>query len=322
MIPLLILLATQAKSDPWKTAFLPGGYSIQAPGPVKSMDKLTEMPPGTRGWMVLADAIYTVALDATVDLKEAPADQILAANVNEAVGKTGTLTGEKDLILNGWPGIEAEFVSDDAFHGRVRAYVVGSTVFMAGVQWEKDEPAANVTRFLGSMMTPDKAGRGPLKHAGPDFAEYKLEGTALTVRLPGKPEKSEYQIGTPDHPNKGIRFEADYGNRIFSCIYSDIPKDADEAGQVLADHEEEVRQQLNDEFMGAVPAAKERHDATYDFEGHKVLSSTAKVKQGFRVRIDSLLVDRRIYALISVCPQALSESDEIKGFFKSIKLDK
>lgn len=327
IIPILAILAAQAKPDPWKPAFLPGGFSIQCPGPVKRIvpgDGDEPMPPGYQGWMVsYKDAVFAITLGTTQEIKQNPPDQLLAGTEFGLLEGDGTITAQKDILLNGWTGVEFDFSFPSGVHGTSRAYVVGGSIVQAAVEWPGAEPAADVSRFLGSMMTPDKAGRGPYKHAGPDLADYKLEGAKLTVRLPAKPARSEVQIGTPEIPGKLIRFTASYGNRQYLCVYTDMPTeliDLIEPGQEPADHEEEMLQDVNDSAMTTM-TPHGRHDLTYLLGKHKVLSSTAKMAHGGMVRVDSFVDGTRVYSLMSLTPEVLGETDEVKGFFKSMKLD-
>lgn len=327
ILSILVLLASQAKTDPWRPVFLPGGFSVQCPGPVKRIvpgDGEEPMPPGFQGWMVLyKNAIFAITLGTTQETKQTPPDQTLSTAQFGLLEGDGTITAQKDILLNGWTGVEFDFSYETGVHGRSRAYVVGGSIVQAAVEWTDAEPAADVSRFLGSMMTPDKAGRGPFKHAGPDLADYKLEGARLTVRLPAKPAKSEIAIGTPEIPGKLFRFTAAYGNRQYLCVYTDMPKeltDLIEPGQEPADHEEEMLQDVNDSAMTSM-TPHGRHDMTYFLGKHKVLSSTAKMGHGGMVRVDSFRDGTRIYSLMALIPEVLGETDEVKGFFKSMKLD-
>src|ERR1051326_7116997 len=104
--PILALLFAKAIQDPWKPAYLPGGYSVLCPRPVKRMGQAPgeeKLPPGTKGWTVETEnTLYVIGIESHDQPPTEPPDRLLAAAA-WAVIRDGDIGAEKDLMLNGWP---------------------------------------------------------------------------------------------------------------------------------------------------------------------------------------------------------------------------
>jgi hypothetical protein len=318
---LCVLLLQGAQKESWKPFFMPGGYSVQAPAPMKAIDRaLLDTPthPESRYWVgITSAAVYVTALEVVYekDLKDAPPMRALAMFVGGVLEPKGVLRSQRDILLNGWPGLEIEY-TDGADRSRFRAYVLGNTIFQAGVGWPDGKPApAEADRFLSSMLTPDKLGRGPQKTVGPEFAVHELPGGKISLRLPGTPDTSHVETQWPTAKVVVTRHVAGYGDRVFSCAYLDVP---DEAIQELVDDEDAILEKLTDEMLSATPA-KGRKLAKRTMGKINVLTATAKIKY-LTMRADTFRRGNRIYTVYMVAPEFLVNGDEGKAFFDSIKL--
>ncbi len=326
MMPLtaFVLLYGQIHAEEWKTAFLPGGYSVSAPSPLKVMDLRLigeDAPEGCRYWVTLYKSCSFVVMvgNSKPPSPPIPPDQVLANMVAGAViPHGGNLRAQQDLVKNGWPGIEFDYVDSKGIHGRSRSYVVKNTYFQACVCSLGSDPPSDLTaKFLDSMSTADSAGRGPLKVAGPTFSPFQLQGANASARFPSQPELSDTTFGPKDHPIKMHRFSSAYGNRSYGFVYADLPDDAVEQ---LQDHEEDILDMLNSESIAAFEG-KSRKDRFYNLGQVRVLSSTAKAGPFGAVRVDTFIKGKRMYSALAAAPEVLINGDEVKSFFDSIKLE-
>ncbi|MFI5386309.1 MAG: hypothetical protein ACHQ50_09335 [Fimbriimonadales bacterium] len=326
LIALALWITLQTPIDNWKTIVLPGGYSVDAPCELVEVSKgLGEetMPAGCRMWLGLdSGAAYTVLvgkMSPEETAKTAP-DRVLSNVVFGMLESRvkGEIRAQRDILFNGWPGIEVEVVGNPSLRAKTRTFVIRDTILQLAAIWKEPGFApAGLSRFLDSMLIPKSAGRGPQQSAGPSFTICSLPEGKISVRLPSKPERTVHTFGSQDHPGTMIRFEADYGNRMYICAYFDLP---DEAMADLADHERDLLQTVNGNAIEAAKG-KGQHDVTYDFEKHTVLSSTAKLAGGGLARVDSFVRDNRVYLLMVEAPEPLMQTDEVKLFFSSIKLE-
>lgn len=314
LIALSVLAAFhQAAVKPQVTSF-PPGFSLVAPAPVKRADSEPGTPKGARYWSAATAeggfAIYVQTLS-EAEVASTPPDQVLAAMAAGLI-QSGRIESQRDLVLNGWPGIEVEY-SEATLKGRFRGYAVGKNLFGAVALWSKDAKEPNAVKpYLDSMSMSAKLGRGPQKKAGPDLGLYKLEGAGMSVKLPALPVRSETHFG----PRQilMIRFASRYGNRSFVAMYADLPE---EPGQEIAGHEREILDAVTAEMIEASKGSA-RQDRVMTRGSVEVLSTTAQIAPNGSLRIDSFFKGKRLYSLLAVGPTGYATSDEVKEIFDSI----
>src|SRR5690348_7030539 len=109
LFALFALATTPARMDVWKTYTLPDGYSVDCPA---NLSRKTVPDPDAKitQWLgTEGDVTYEA------QILEAPAEemaktdpqQILAAYVSGMLDHA-KLTMERDLVFNGWPGVEVD----------------------------------------------------------------------------------------------------------------------------------------------------------------------------------------------------------------------
>jgi hypothetical protein len=322
ILALVALLPWSSRSEEWRTIPLAKGFSVDSPAPLPQVKHLVENGEDATYWGALHGQAVLTAFASTLDLKAFPGilpDEILA---NSAQGFLDSgnckIKGEKDLLFNGWPGVEIDCVSDNGIHARYRCYSVGASLYGATVTWSGNnaEPA-DTSRFLESMCLPARAGHGTQKTAGPAFAPISIAGARITINLPKKPEIHDDVLGSKEMPLKLTRMAASYLNRHYACLYVDMPPEEVES---LPEHEQEAMEAINAQIIAGAKGASP-HSSSYRLGKQNVYSCRAKVQGSLAIRVDTFAKGSRIFAVMAVAPEVMMDSAEIKAFFTSIKPD-
>ena len=313
------LLALCLLQTAWTTHSFPPGFSIDLPEPPIEMEP-PGAPPGSRLWVSIQPGNRSIVVGWFPLNKgeKAPPDAILANTLaGSAKGAKSRVVGEKDVLLNGWPGVEFRMKSPAVFAAG-QSYVVDDAILQVALNnlTEKgvDAPAAKL--FASLKLAPTKP-KGPLTKPGPEMKRHPIGESGLSVELP-KPPKVE-DVPLEGDPNRILhRFTAPYMTRLFAAAYLDMPKEVnlDDPNQA-------------DQILGAVNAdvvksmkGKNVKDEPTTLAGHPGLRTTLTFGDGGYQRIETILYEGRIITLFARVPAYLAKSPQIEGFFASAKTEK
>lgn len=308
------LAFTIACSDQWKRIALSPHVSMSIPPGAVAIDPGTPAPKDTKLWAFFDGHAAYLAMIWTASSKEDledPPDQALAA----AIAGLGSsmekpmIKSQRDILVNGWPGLEDLIVSEGKQATLVRVFYLGKQGIMMGVSYvpTHGRPATSDVFFSSLKITPVTAS-GPLKTAGPTFEPLQPKGADFTIGMPSKAETSQ------DMGSSGAtlyEFLARYGNRTYMTGYLDFP--------------------VSMEARAAVAAA--RHDCLYAAKA-KVLKEAEDVKRGEQTfstmdftapngmggRLDITTREHRVYVMLMLYPVGHAGSPDIDAFFSSFKL--
>lgn len=275
------LVATLLFAATWKTYPL-GGVILQLPGPPRTVANEYD----TRVW-----ATETENLGETVVLTSSPMTPFdsppltLAMTVQGgAGGYRGKLVAQRDLVLNGWPGIEGRVESEGMPTARIQAFRVKDRLFV--VLSTLDEKSND--RIFGSIALAARFGKGPQGQAGPVWRRAALGG--LSVELP-----DEATV-------EADRLTGSYANRAYTLSVSKLdPKRANLAAL---------------EANGA-KAGKTEAGILGDAASERAEGSAVEGKMTFRA--ESATVDGRTVTLTAFVPTSLRDAPEVKRFFGSFR---
>jgi hypothetical protein len=210
MTPLLAAVLFLAQAD-WKS-FTLGPVKLDLPATPKLKKEAEEST-----WTVQADDGMVVSVSVSPVISLAP-DRTLAMTVlGAADSRGGRIVDQKDLLLSGWPGIEATVQPKDLPAGRLRAYHLADRLIVVFAVGE----GKAVDRLMDSISLNAFAGVGQLKIAGPVWKRIPLKPFAPSIELPGTPDLQVMRF--PGMPNPGRRFGSGYGNREYGVVYVRFP---------------------------------------------------------------------------------------------------
>jgi len=312
------LLFQQQAAKPLKPFELVPGFSVSL------SEKPEAVELGERGkyWRLTPkeDTAYVIGVfPVKAKTKPKPVDQELAAvAMGYARGTKGEITEQRDIVLQGWPGIELKIHSFEGLSGWMRAYIVNDVIYQVAAATNRaDGQFFGVRQMFDSIKLP--FGQGPLTEAGPKPAAFTFPGTDVLATMPGTPEvKVEALKGN----RYGLTMHAavvNYGNRSYLLAYSDIPEKVTK--EALPDHLINLLEAWGDEL---VPGLKGKNikERQYTVKGVTVLSSEFTSSPGIPAygRIDTLYLKGRCYLLLAMVPQALKSSSEVVKFFGSLEI--
>ena len=313
----LLTLCLPVKSDGWVTTTLSGGYSIEAP---KKLEALVLTGDAAKAGNIYVGADGNTTFVAVVTPIPATVPQVspdvaladfYAAYLND-VG--GVPTSQRDLLYRGWLGLEANAKLRNGASGRYRAFATGSKVVEVSCAWQGAAVPAAVDRFMLSLAIPVNRGNGPVKKAGPEFVPFRWSGSDVTLSFPVVPKAAEEKIATSGM--KRTTLTARYGSRFYVAMYTDLPNDA-------ADHivgqEKELRAFVAEQAVDGMPITN-RKETEYKVDGVDVFSLIADSKKGVSMRVDTFIIDFRVYGVLVVAPQPLINGDDVKDFYKAMKI--
>jgi len=128
-------------------------------------------------------------------------------------------TGERDLLLSGWPGIELEGKREDGTAYSARVFLVGNRVVRVICQYPSASKGTAVDEFIDSLqITP----HGSTIVAGPDLRRFPLGDSGFSALFPRKPDTSSAPFGSGSSAILMHTFLADYAIRNFLVDYGKV----------------------------------------------------------------------------------------------------
>jgi hypothetical protein len=315
--PLVAIVALQGA---WKPYTLRPGIRVNLPAKPVEQPRDPEAPTFSnwvsshQGWNTLLVTHGTFPEDGT------RLDQILQGLLlGLQEGGKGKIVMQKDLMLNGWPGVETRHEMEDETYLICRSYAMPgqcATFTIGGPFDEKlNAPAA---KFFASIKLPPKVGQGPLKVAGPEFKPYTVGDTGVSIEFPNPPTLQNHDV-PGIHKRKMSQYISTYVNRIFSIGHTDLEED--EVASMSPDEIAETLRQTHEQFARGL-GVKSVKPVASKFAGRESFRSTYAVPKIFaQARVETVMIGRRAFFAMSLTPPVLAKSPEVEKFFASIKVE-
>lgn len=321
--PLIALLALQ---NDWQTYTLGPGMRVDLPYPPQVVSK---DGPGASAQPVTWASRYQ--MDTTVVIGCSPFDrndpelsvnEVLTGSTYRAMySAKGKLTGQRDLLMDGWPGAEYRVTNKQGFTGIGRTYVANDhvvTVYVTSSETRNvEEPAKKI---FASLRLPKSAGKGPLTTAGPEFKPMAIGKTGVTVDLPTVPQEEKM----PDEDGTGrvsYRYVSRYVTRSYLVGYIDLTGEVldesaqDEIDSLLASMHQSLADGMEKKVKGVVP----RPAKVAGRDGYR---SKFSIDEGrAQVRVETVQIGPRIFFFMAVTLSPMAKSAEVEGFFGSVKVN-
>lgn len=222
----LILTAAQgSKAAVWTEQLFTGGVSVSAPKKMVSNPQKVDDPGMSKieYWQCLTDNCVLLLCVSTLKnpSKSETSALFSASTAGFSSGKDVAITGMKDLLAQGWPGIAVTVRQPEGFIGvsrtfRMKEFLVQTCGFYA---MDLKRPP-EVDKFLDSLRFPTE---GETKVAGPVLTRFPLGTSGLTALFPREPENHESQVGKGAAQGPMYVYSSDYGMRSFQVAYRDVP---------------------------------------------------------------------------------------------------
>lgn len=237
-------------------------------------------------------------------------DAVLEATIEGICEPAGNpmIKKQRDILLNGWPGLE-DVIVDDSGALSVRVLFVEKTTYTLAVVYppSNGRPAGAET-FLNSLTIVPPPPAGPQKSPGPTFQPFAPPGSDFEIGEPSKPEPEKITLESGAFL---YRYSATYGNRTYVAAYTDALRDAPSGV---------LRDSVRDEILDALkakpvkpPDQVTRGNLTFDN-----VEFTADKGLGGRVNVTEK--GRRVYALMVVYPVGHAGSPDVDAYLDSFKL--
>lgn len=317
------LIGLLALQGAWKTYPLGPGFRVDMPNPPQAISNGgVKVDAGAGSWFSLHQERNSVVFgyEPLKKGETTSSDEILRNSLYGVIDSfKGRLTAQRDLVLDGWPGVEFRVSNGDGMHAIGRTYVLKEgIVFLQMASLSATALNAPSTKFFASLKLPAAAGKGPVKVAGPEFKPYPLGTTGITVDFPKVPKAEDIDLpGTPKRTMR--RHSAEYMNRAFVAATMEIPQemletlDQEKLDQLVSAMHADLVRSLNGANAQNGPAKLGDRDTlrtTFDIGNGK----------GY-ARAETLVLGHRTVTLFVVVPAPLAKSPEIDTFFASAKFE-
>ena len=245
------------------------------------------------------------------NLADASPDIILG---NAVIGACNALSHpniklHRDVLFNGWPGIETLIVSDNSIAQAMRTYVVGSTLYLLSETYSATSGRPDgVDTFMNSLVINPTPASGPQQTPGPVFKSFAPDGGQFSIGMPAAAKADPSDPSAPKDGNPMHQFQAQYGDRFYSVAYLTIPSDAPSAT--------EVRAYVQQKFLEGLKA-KPLKSTTATRGGQEF--STAEFTQSDLCggRLDVTVAGGKVYLICMIYPTGHVGSKDIEEFFSS-----
>jgi len=313
-----VLLATSqgSKTPPWvdqtlsgvkvscQKIFKPGAQQVKDP----AMSKVEFWQAQTQ------ECVFVVGVSTIKNPEKTHTSALMsgtAAGFSEGEGTT--ITGMKDLVLQGWPGIAITVRQSYDVVGAGRIYRCGNQVVQVCGFYPSNFPRpAAIDKFLDSLRLPSD---GDLKVAGPVLTRFPLGDSGLTALFPREPDHIEREVGKGTAKGPMHLYSSDYAIRSFQVAYRDIPftkpPTSDELDTALVMIADEIvsglqgkKTKSKDETVGEDPA----------------LSVDFNAEGGAVGKVLVYMHGNRMIALIVFSPRAYSDPATIDTFLHSVQI--
>lgn len=319
IVPLLAV--TVLAQTAWKPYTLPGGMQVELPSPPKVAEEQTKaLENGGRIWYSMHQGTNAVVV-AWIPLPKndkTPADEVLANMVaGNLAGADAQLTGQKDIVRQGWPGLEAELKLESGF-ALSQVFVTPEAMFQVGVfgpTMKAIEPPAR--KAFASIRLPKP--EGTMTKPGPRFESVSLGTSGVTLEMPGKPKEEKMPLGKAGELGVN-RFTVNYGNRSYIAAYVDVPDE--QLNSLTPDNTERLLQEMNADVVRSLKG-QDAKSSKGEISGASTLRTTFVIGGGQgRGRVETLLHGTRLLTFMTLVPTPLADAVEVRRFFSSVQLPK
>lgn len=306
-MPLLAaFLLAQAALKPYSLS----GFTVSLPAAPKSLN-IPGAPKEVKAWQVVTPGGTAL----TVTYVQAPAEgrsmdrRLADFAVGIAIGAKGTMTGQKDLLVRGWPGLETTMTTPQGLTWG-RAYAFPSSIF--GVIGSGSKASESFVRaVLDSIVLDPKIGDGPVQTAGPTWTRQPI-GASYSVEFPVKADE-RLEADTPT--SKRTRWNAIYGNRFFSVSVTTL---GDEVTPVedaaLLSTAKEANSAAVETLKGKIVT---RREVTLLGKGGELVEATTPDGAN-AVFFQSIVSPKGVVIFTVVVPKFLRTSPEVTRFLSSL----
>lgn len=318
---LTTLVGLVALQGGWKPYPIGSGFLAAFPSAPERM-KETEKENGNDSEIWAADhPAGHILLGSILDVEPEPdaEDQqsdFLSAILDGAVEDEKLLI-QRDVVFEGWPGVEYASVDEEGTHSFGRFVLVKDqlvSLLAVGDTMKTEVPAK---KFYESLRLPASAGKGRLSKAGPSWESYPIGETGISMNFPRKPEVGKNPKLSPVPGTEGIVVGAEFLNRSFTVSYAEAPVTG---GPATGAAGEEILKKANQAYatvFNAGPLTTVRGKVA----GQDSWRSTFTSKNGMVfARIESFRTSKWIVRATAFVPKCLAKSPEIDAFFTSATL--
>ncbi|MEZ0327232.1 MAG: hypothetical protein ACAH95_15140 [Fimbriimonas sp.] len=314
LVPLVIL------AQGWKTHTIADGLSMTLPSPPITMDVKIEDNPGANTWASIhpdGSSIIIGYFPIQPSQKEMPRDELMAAFLSGHLEGDIELVKQRDIALNGWPGLEYVTKEEDT-PVLSRLYVTGKSMYYVAVTSETEKGIAPIAqKIFASLKFPSSMAKGPELKPGPTFTPFSLSDS-VKIGFPKEPKKEK--IPMPENELKLVmdRSSTSYGNRVFAAGVVQIPDD--KMDEVASESLAPILGSVNEELVTSLKG-KPLVTRSYKLGGVEVMSQTFLSGDKFLWgRVDTFLHGKRVYTVFTFLPAAAKAGPEVEEFFKSIQI--
>jgi len=222
----LILIAAQGSNAPvWTEQTFTGGIKVSAPKRMTSNPQKVDDPGMSKVeyWQCVSENCVLLLSVSTLKnpAKSETSALFSASTAGFSAGKDVAITGMKDLLVQGWPGIAVTVRQPDGIIGVTRTFRSKEFLIQGCGFYAMDiKRPPEVDKFLDSFRFPTD---GEAKAAGPAMTRFPLGTSGLTALFPREPENHESQVGKGASQGPMYVYSSDYGMRSFQVAYRDVP---------------------------------------------------------------------------------------------------
>jgi hypothetical protein len=311
--------STRIDQSRWSLYAL-GGFSIALPS-TPLIQSGQGAAAGYQSWSAIeGEDPYVFSLTkVSGDAMKSPPDALLAQCVAGIIaGGKGQITGERDILLGGWPGVELQYRQENGAQGQLRAYVVKDEIVNLVVTHPlgSTEPPG-VSKYFGSLKLPNDIEKGPLSQPGPTLEKFDLESSGFSAKVPRGAKFAVTKIGEGVAAVNMHRFAIAYLNRIYMGIVFDPPSGASK--DLDADTTGKPAQAVNATIAGFLHQAI-LTNTSKDTPSGKDWIADFDAGHGLIGHLETYIRNNHTYTLLAVVPGPMLQSDEVQGFFSSVTL--
>jgi hypothetical protein len=318
MVTLVVALLATSRLTTWQTIPVAKGWTVEIPKGMTELKVAPEKGVKSSGRAFTdGDAIYTVTIASTSSGKSADKSiSDVVTNICHTLSPA-TVKFQRDVLLNGWPGLENVILGHDDTAVCMRTYDIDGTIYRLGVGYTSDSGRPDTSeRFLTSLKG-NSVAPGPLITPGPVFQSFQPPTQSFSIFMPGTPRVEDEKITAAGPNTVSHRYLAEYGNRVYIAGYVDLESDVSKASEgdqvklltLLLDH---AASGLNAKPDGP-PKPVTRNGVVFQF-------INAYTSDGVAARIEATLEGNRGFAAVMVFPYGHAGSSDIEQFFNSFKL--
>jgi hypothetical protein len=332
MVPVLALLSLSPKFAQtlpagWTKTVLTTEFTVYLPPGAKPDADNKKQPADYKTWIFSSGAtVFQVALVPNYGKTEPglSPDEVVAEFLSGILeeSKKATIKRQRDITLNGWPGLEdllaLEMKEGGTFATLQRAYAVSGSLYSVSVMYapELGRPS-DAEPFLNTVDIAAAAKAGPLTTPGPTFSTFAPKGGGFSIGMPAKTESEELPLGKGDQKSVIYRYTATYGNRIYVANFVPFP---DAAPEMTQDEKNQGMATLVDVVVKGMTAKTTGQAKTIKRGDLEFVTAEFARADGLVGRVEATTAQRRIYVTVMAYPSGHAGSPDIDAFFNSFQL--